>query len=335
MDSLNALNAFVYAAEAGSFKEAGRRLGLSSSAVGKAIARLEERNGVRLIYRSTRRITLTQEGRLLLESCRRIFTEIKNVEMEFAQSKGRPRGKLRVGMPQIGTMMMPLLGEFIQAYPDIELDLDFRDHVADVIDGGYDVVLSTSASTDSRLMSRSLARYRFEVVGSQAYFERCGYPATPSELSAHACIRRRCSTTGKLERWPFAASEHEGEFDVPTAASVNTFVPLITLIECGLGIGCVPDFTIRKQLQDGSLVRILTEQIEHSGAIRALWPSRKYLSPKLRAFLDFLAERLHSNQDFGQAGLSKLQPRMSEPDERRVHESLEIPGTTALSRRAS
>src|SRR5260370_2047437 len=136
MDSLNALNAFVYAAEAGSFKEAGRRIGLSSSAVGKAIARLEERNGVRLIYRSTRRITLTQEGKLLLESCRRIFAEIRNVELEFAQSKGSPRGKLRVGMPQIATMMIPLLGKFIQPYPHIYLHLDFPDHLPHSIPHG-------------------------------------------------------------------------------------------------------------------------------------------------------------------------------------------------------
>src|ERR1700712_2660388 len=118
VDSLGALTAFVRTAETRSFTEAGRQLSLSSSAIGKAVARLEERLGVRLFHRSTRSITLTQEGKIFLDSCRRIFKEIDTVELEFAQSKGAPQGRLRVSLPMVGMLMMPSIGSFIRTYPD-------------------------------------------------------------------------------------------------------------------------------------------------------------------------------------------------------------------------
>src|ERR1700704_3281034 len=131
LDSLGALSVFVRAAEARSFSDAGRQLGLSSSAIGKAVARLEERLGVRLFHRNTRTVALTQEGKLFLESCRRIFSEIDTIEHEFAQSSGTPRGKLKVSLPLVGMLMMPTVSQFMRAYPSIELDMDFTDHLVD------------------------------------------------------------------------------------------------------------------------------------------------------------------------------------------------------------
>jgi DNA-binding transcriptional LysR family regulator len=133
MDSLGALNAFVQAAEARSFTIAGRQLGVSSSAIGKAVARREERLGVRLFHRSTRSVTLTAEGALFLERCRRIFSEIKAAELELSQTHEAPRGTLRVSLPLAGTLMPTLVG-FMRAYPEIVLDLDFSDRVVDVIE---------------------------------------------------------------------------------------------------------------------------------------------------------------------------------------------------------
>src|SRR3984957_2062338 len=132
LDSLGALNVFMRAADTRSFTSAGRQLSLSSSAVGKSVARLEERLAVRLFHRNTRCITLTQEGKSLLESCRRIFSEIRAVEQEFAQTKGAPKGKLRMCMPLVGMLMMPNLSKFMRIYPEIELDMDFTDSQVDV-----------------------------------------------------------------------------------------------------------------------------------------------------------------------------------------------------------
>ncbi|MEJ1976977.1 MAG: LysR family transcriptional regulator [Acetobacteraceae bacterium] len=200
MDSLSALTTFMRAAEARSFTGAGQQLGLSSSAIGKAVARLEAHLGVRLFHRNTRSITLTQEGQLFLESCRRIFSEIKAVEQAFVQTKGTPKGRLQVSLPLAGALMMPTLSRFMLSYPEIELDLDFSDHLVDVVGGGYDVAIRTGEAADSRLMSRILGTYRFEVVGSPAYFAHAGFPTTPEDLTAHACMHQKSTTTGKLQR---------------------------------------------------------------------------------------------------------------------------------------
>ena len=135
MDSLGSLNVFVQAAEARSFTVAGRQLGVSSSAIGKAVARMEERLGVRLFHRSTRSVTLTAEGSLFLERCRRIFSEIEAAELELSQMHEAPRGTLRVSLPLVGMLMMPTLVAFMRAYPEIMMDLDFSDRVVDVIEG--------------------------------------------------------------------------------------------------------------------------------------------------------------------------------------------------------
>jgi len=292
MDSLSALDVFVRAAETRSFTDAGRRLSVSSSAVGKTISRLEHRLGVRLFHRSTRAITLTPEGELFLESCRRIFSEINKIELEFSQSKTTPKGRLKVSLPDVGTLMMPTLHGFMREYPEIQIDAEFTDNVVDVIEGGYDAVIRSGEQTDSRLMSRRLGNYRLEIVGSPSYFARHGTPGTPDDLKLHACLHHRYPSSGKLQRWPFGKSGLHAHVDLPISAAVTTIEPLVSLAELGIGLACVPNFAVRRQVAEGSLVRILDEYIEHIGAFSALWPSSRHYSPKLRAFVDYMAEHL-------------------------------------------
>src|ERR1700741_2586363 len=156
MDSLGSLNVFVRAAEARNFTVAGRQLGGSSSAIGKAVARMEARLGVRLFHRSTRSITLTVEGALFLERCRRIFSEIEAAELELSQTREAPRGTLRVSLPLAGMLMMPTLVAFMRAYPEIILDLDFSDRVVDVIEEGFDDVVRFDDVGLRRLLGRAL-----------------------------------------------------------------------------------------------------------------------------------------------------------------------------------
>jgi DNA-binding transcriptional LysR family regulator len=292
LDSLASLNIFVRAAETCSFTDAGRQLGLSSSAVGKCVARLEQRLSVRLFHRNTRCINLTHEGKAFLESCRRIFSELRSVEDELAQTKGAPKGKLRVSMPLNGTLMVPKLGDFIRAYPDIDLDIDFTDSFVDVVDGGYDVVLRSGEVSDSRLKSRRLGTYQFEIVGSPDYFARVGMPLKPDDLLEHACLHRKHPTTGKLHPWPFAPSAMVNDLVLPATAVASTLDALIHLAESGVGIACVPNFCAKRQIGNGSLVSILKEYVDRVEVVRAMWPSSRYKSPKLRAFIDFLAENI-------------------------------------------
>lgn len=292
MDSLGSLNAFVQAAETRSFTVAGRQLGVSSSAIGKAVARLEERLGVRLFHRSTRSITLTPEGACFLERCRRIFCEIEAAELELAQTQGAPRGKLRVSLPLAGMLMMPTLSSFMRAYPEIELDLDFTDRLVDVINEGFDAVVRAGEVSDSQLMTRPLGAFRLKVVGSPDYFALKGIPQKPDDLRSHACLHHRYATNGKLERWPLRRGRKDIEINLPKTAVANTIEPLIYMTEQGLGIACLPDFAIRRQLGDGTLVTVLTECTSHSGTFRMLWPSGRYMSPKLRVFVDFMVQNL-------------------------------------------
>jgi DNA-binding transcriptional LysR family regulator len=247
---------------------------------------------VRLFHCSTRSIALTEEGKLFLESCRRIFQEIERVELEFSQSKGAPKGKLRVSLPLIGMLMMPTLSRFMLAYPDIELDVEFTDHLVDVIDGGYDVVIRSGQAEDSLLMARKLGTYRLEVVGSPKYFARAGRPSSPNDLIAHACLHHKYPTNGRIQRWPFAASAAGADFALPMTATATTVEALVALAEHGVGLACVPDFSVRKQIADGSLVIVLGEFIEHVGMFRALWPSSRYVPPKVRVFVDYMAKHL-------------------------------------------
>ncbi|BCP52992.1 LysR family transcriptional regulator [Kaistia sp. 32K] len=290
MDSLGALSAFVQAADARGFTEAGRKLGVSPSAVSKAVGRLEERLGVRLFHRSTRTITLTAEGSCFLERCRRILCEMEAAETELTQTQTEPQGKLRVSMPSMGILFMPKFAAFKRHFPRIEMELDFSDRLVDVIDEGFDAVIRTGEPADSRLMVRRIGSYRKVLVGSPAYFEQTGFPKQPEDLAGHAGLLYRYATTGKLDRWPL---RRDGELvDVPIQNSVvmNTLEPQISLAEQGLGLACIPDLAVRRQLRAGTLVSVLDDFLPDTTLLNVLWPSSRNLSPKLRVFVDFAVE---------------------------------------------
>jgi DNA-binding transcriptional LysR family regulator len=292
MDSLGSLNAFVRAAETRSFTVAGRQLGVSSSAIGKSVARMEERLGVRLFHRSTRSVTLTAEGALFLERCRRIFSEIEAAELELSQTHEAPRGTLRVGLPLAGMLMIPTLVAFMRAYPEIMLDLDFSDRVVDVIEEGFDAVVRFADAGDTRLMSRALGTYRRRLVAAPAYLAAKGVPKTPNDLKAHACLHHRFPTSRRFEQWPVPPEQAGVEIELPKTAVASTLEPLIHMAEQGLGIAYLPDFAIGRQLREGLLVTVLDDYTDRSGPLRVLWPSSRHLAPKLRAFVDFLAANL-------------------------------------------
>ncbi|SIT13815.1 transcriptional regulator, LysR family [Thalassolituus maritimus] len=292
MESLNSIAFFVQAAETRSFSQAGRLLGVSSSAVGKSVSRLEERLGVRLLHRSTRSITLTNEGALFLERCRRILCEIEAAELELSETQHAPRGRLRISLPLVGMLVMPALTAFMRRYPDIELDVDFSDRLVNVIEEGFDVVMRTGEPTDSRLMARQVGSYRLQLVVSPGYLADNGTPKVPEDLADHACVQHKFPSTGKLEPWPLKRAEGAPEWEVPASMTCNTSAALMDVALAGLGIACLPDFMVRKAIERGELVSVLDGHVEHQGSFRLLWPSSKHLAPKLRVFIDFMVDTL-------------------------------------------
>ncbi|MCA3823310.1 MAG: LysR family transcriptional regulator, partial [Burkholderia sp.] len=222
MENLGGFVVFVQVAETRSFVAAGRALGLSASAIGKRIARLEARLNVRLFHRSTRSITLTAEGARFLERCRRVIAEIDAAEQELTHSAEAPRGRLRVSLPTIGTLLLPVLADFMAAYPEIELDIDFSDRLVDVVNEGFDAVLRTGQPSDSRLSSRLLGHFRQHLVASPDYLDRHGTPRTPADLAQHRCLHYRFPTSGKLETWPLRVPRAGTLPEVPVAMVSNS-----------------------------------------------------------------------------------------------------------------
>lgn len=292
MDKLGALGIFVQAAEGGSFVVASQRLGLSSSAVGKAIARLEQEMGVRLFHRSTRSMTLTEEGSFFLDTCRRILSELDVAQAQLSRSRSKPHGLLRVSFPLTGVLLMPAISAFMKAYPEITLDLDFTDRLVDVIEEGFDAVVRTGEMRDTRLMSRKLGSFRHRIVASPEYLQRKGVPLAPEDLRSHRCMHHRYANSGKLEPWPLARDGKDLRVTLPTTTVASTLEPLIHLAENGFGITCLPHFAVAQKIKEGKLVSILDGFMAEAGIFRVLWPTSRYLSPKIRVFVDFMADNL-------------------------------------------
>ncbi|WP_334184797.1 LysR family transcriptional regulator [Novosphingobium sp.] len=288
MDQLVALNAFVQTSETGSFVAAGRQLGLTASAIGKAVARLEEQLQVRLFHRNTRNMALTEEGRMFLERCRRIFAEMEAAREELAQTHVAPRGRLRVSLPLVGMLLTPVLADFMVAYPQVQLNLDFSDRLVDVIEEGFDAVVRTGQPVDSRLMRRNAGRFRLRIVASPGYLAAHGTPAEPIDLALHRCLRQRSPSTGKLRPWPLGT---EGNA-LPETMSATAIDPLVHLAVAGHGIACLPPFAIRQELADGRLVSLLEDSVCEVNQFNVLWPASRQVTPKLRAFVDFMAAHL-------------------------------------------
>lgn len=293
MDKLNGLLVFVKTADLGSFVAAGRALEISASAVGKGVARLEKQLGVRLMQRSTRRIQLTDEGRLFHERCRRILDDLDDAQAMLSHVREAPRGRLRVSAPIVGYhFLLPVIPDFLARYPEVELDINFSDRTVDLIDEGVDVAIRSGDLPDSRLVSRPLSAFRLLLCASRAYLERHGTPLVARDLERHAAIRFRHPDSGKLLEWPMLQATAFSETRLRTVLACNNMEAIFGATVRGLGIACMPDFLVREALADGRLQSVLDEQVSGGGQFRALWPSSRHLSPKVRVFVDHLDEQL-------------------------------------------
>lgn len=289
MDNLNGLLAFVRAAQNQSFVAAAERMGISASAVGKSVARLEERLNVRLFNRSTRRISLTDEGQLFFERCQNIVTQLEEAEQELVRVSAVPRGKLRVTAPAIGyRMLLPHLPEFRARYPEVELDLDFSDRMVNVIDEGFDIAIRSGELSSSQMMSRRLGPFRFAIVGSPDYFAQHPAPQTPEDLQYHTCLRYRFPGSGQWQEW---AMNSAAPVELPLALSSNNLESILQATLQGLGLAYVPEFIVRSALASGELKSVLASHLKEGGKFSVVWPSSRHMLPKVRVFIDFLTEK--------------------------------------------
>ena len=295
MESLVGITTFVQAAESGGFAEAARVLGISASAVGKTIARLEEQYKVRLFHRSTRSITLTAEGEMLLARCQRILHEVAAAEAELSHAGGVPRGRLRISVPQLTQLVMPLIHGFMDAYPEIDVDLDLSDRMVDIIEEGFDVVIRTGDQADSRLVSRKLGTSRRVLVASNGYFDRHGVPRTPADLLEHTCLLHKFPASGRMEKWRLDIPDGRHELPLREARLFSTVESITYLARRGEGIAYLPEFLVTHDVARGDMRTVLDEFVDNPVTFWAVWPASRHASPKLRAFVDHVRANLFAH----------------------------------------
>ncbi len=293
LDSLNDIAVFVRVVDSGSFTAAAERLGISKSVVSKYVTRLEDRLGARLLNRTTRRLSLTEAGRVFYERSRQGLADIEDAQAEVSRLQGEPRGTLRLNAPMsFGILhIAPALPEFLNLHPDVTVDMNLDDRIVDMIEEGFDVSVRISELPDSSLVARRLGPCHHAIVAAPAYLERCGTPRTPEELRNHNIITYRYQESA-LE-WHFLTPGNK-PISVAVSGSLmmnNSLAVREALLE-GVGITRTPTFVVGKDIQEGRLIPVLREYQILEVTIFLVYPQRRHLSPKVRAFVDFMAKRI-------------------------------------------
>jgi len=292
MENLDAMVVFARVVEAESFSGAARTVGLSKSAVSKQISRLEDRLGLRLLNRTTRRLSLTEAGAAFYQGCQRVVAEAEAAELAVTHLASAPRGRLRVSAPMsFGVRhVSPALPEFLRRYPELAVDLTLNDRIVDLVEEGFDVGLRIAPLADSSLVARRLAPSRAILAAAPAYLEARGVPRTLGELEGHTCLIYSYQVTG--EAWRLAGPAGERRLKVSGPLRVNNGDAILAAALGGLGIALLPCFISGEDLRAGRLVRVLPEwEAPPDSAVSAVYPAARHLSPKVRSFVDFLAER--------------------------------------------
>jgi DNA-binding transcriptional LysR family regulator len=286
------LAVFAAVAETQGFSSAARRLGVSKAMVSVAVARLESRLGVRLLQRTTRRISLTEAGAAALPHAQRSLLAARDAEEAATRAAVSPRGVLRINAPMSFGLLhvAPALGAFAREYAEIRVDLVLDDRVLDLIDGGFDLALRIGDLPDSSLVAQKLGRARSVIVAHPDYLAHAGAPRTPAELAEHASLVYSLSPTGS--RWTLTRGKRREVVDVRPRLQANSSLALREALLAGVGLARIPSFVVYEDLAAGRLVRVLPRWELPRLGIFAVTTAREYLPRKTRAFVDFLRARI-------------------------------------------
>jgi DNA-binding transcriptional LysR family regulator len=292
LPDLEAWAIFARIAATGSFAAAASELGLSTATVSKAMKRLETRVGERLLHRTSRRLALTETGRVLAVRAARILEEGEAVEAEAHAKSAAPRGRVRLAAPMSFGLrhVAPVLPDFLTAYPEISIDLQLDDRVVDLVAGGIDVALRIAELPDSSLMARRLCGVRRWVLGSPGYFARHGTPQRPRDLRHHSCLSYTYLASGETWRF-FDGKGLEETVTVKGPLSATNGEALSFALEAGLGLALVPDFLAWDALAAGRVVAVMQDWNCAPLAINLVTPAGGPRPPRVSALLDFLASR--------------------------------------------
>lgn len=290
MDRLSALETFVCVVEQAGFTAAAKQLNLPKSAVSRRISELEAHLGLRLLHRTTRKLSLTGAGRECFEWASHLVEEVAAGEERLASGNEQPRGRLRVQAPMsFGHLhLAPALGAFIARYPDIDIELDLRDQVVDLIDDGSDLAIRITSGADPTLESTYLGPARIVVCASPGYLERHGRPGSPADLAAHNCLHY--SQIPAQAQWRFRDGGGSG-LRLSGSLSSNNGDALRQAALSGVGITTLPTFIVGDDLRGGTLVALLDPYGPPVLDIQAVHPPNPYLPARTAAFIAFCRER--------------------------------------------
>jgi DNA-binding transcriptional LysR family regulator len=308
-DALQELTVFSRIVGTGSLSAAARELAMSPAVVSRRLAALEARLGVRLINRTTRSLHLTDEGAAYLETCNRILSEIQEADAAVTAGRAEPRGVLRVALPaSFGNQhVAPLIPRFAARYPDVQIALSLSDRNVNVVEEGFDLAIRIADLADSSLAARKLAPNRRVVCASPAYLARHGEPRTPADLARHNCL-----ATDFAMSWDYRGPDgRAGSARVAGRYVCDNWEVLREWALQGLGVALKSTWDVRRHLEDGSLVSLLPGYTFATDvAIYAVYPHRRHLPAKTRAFIEFLAESFGPEPYWDRPGPKAPKPRI-------------------------
>src|SRR5215470_11516991 len=295
MDRFQAIAAFTKVVEMGSFARAADRLDLSVSAVSRQVAELEAHLDARLLNRTTRRLSLTEAGQVFHERCVELLADLEEAEQSAHAGTAQPRGTLRLTCAVTfgERYLAPAMAEFAARYPDLRFDVELSDRVVDLVDEGFDAAVRIGQIGSQNLVGRKVGATRLVCCAAPSYLKRRGEPEKPEDLSAHTCLAYAYSPVRGL--WPFRDRQgRDRSVKITGPVHSNSGRLLAALAADGLGIVCEPDFIVAPLVRDGRLVPLLRGFDAASGNIHVVYPSRRHLSAKVRAFAEFMAQRCAS-----------------------------------------
>jgi DNA-binding transcriptional LysR family regulator len=301
------LEAFLAVTKERSFRRAASRLGFSPSALSHTIRELEERLGARLLNRTTRSVSPTEAGLALFNRIEPAIAEIESAVGAFGVFQLRPSGRLRLNLPQVAAdlILAPVLGRFVQAYPDIRLELTIDDALTDVVAEGFDAGIRNGERLQQDMIAvRLTPNFHLAIVGSPLYFVQREALQTPRDLKDHACITYRWAATGAVYRWPLNGPDGPIHVAVEGPLVVNDLKLILAAALGGAGLACLPDKLVTRHIETGRLVPVLQAWCGPISGFFLYYPSHRHTPIALRAFIDFLRSDSNANNPSGETSAS-------------------------------